>query len=242
MSDMAHLDHEMPQLDARMLEIARYWDSLRGDRAVPGRVEIRPTEIARHLSRLAILARPRAGTVRLRLVGAHVMNRIGMELRGMPFRALFDLDDRGTAMAAAEAAISTPAVTVLALSSGEGPHAALEGHMMILPLCDTTGALTRAMALYSEVPNWKAAPYEEPGRLRVTGTWVLDIPEVGPLLPAGQSDAPNLRRISQRAARDLAIAVAPDADIDAPAMPLQAPKVGAPTAAPILRLIEGGRS
>ena len=106
----------LPELDARLSNVLSYWDTLRGDRVAPGRVEIRPSEITRHLSRICILERPRAGTVRMRLAGATLSARMGMELRGMPLRALFDLDHRNIAMDAAETAMTTPAVSILALA------------------------------------------------------------------------------------------------------------------------------
>ncbi|ABD55359.1 PAS domain-containing protein [Jannaschia sp. CCS1] len=169
-------------LDGRITSVLRYWDDLRGDRVAPGRIEISPAAISRHLSRICILERPRAGTVRLRLAGATVSSRAGMELRGMPFRSLFALDDRNTAMDAAETAITTPAVTFLSLGRQERTGTMPEATMAILPLTDTRGALTRAMAIYAERASITPFVSDVRGRFVVTDSWSLDIPETGPIV------------------------------------------------------------
>ncbi len=179
MSDMDTSTTRLSHLDDRTLALLKYWDALRGDRVVPGRVEISPPAITGHLSRVCILERPKAGTVRMRLAGATLSGRMGMELRGMPFRALFDLDHRALAMDAAETAIVTPAVSVLTLARAERHGSQHEARMIILPLSDTRGGLTRAIALYSEAPSVTPIASDLRGRFQVTDQWSLEIPETG---------------------------------------------------------------
>ncbi len=164
------------RLDARCLSLLRHWDDLRAGRPVPGRVEINPAKIPQFLSRICILERPRAGTVRIRLSGAALSQRMGMELRGMPFRALFEMDDRTKALDAAETAITTPAISVLSLALRQQFGARYEGQLMILPLADTRGQLNRAIALYSEAAATTAIS-DLRGRFRVSECWSHDIPE-----------------------------------------------------------------
>lgn len=179
-----------PTLDGRITSVLRYWDQLRGDRVAPGRIEISPAAISRHLSRICIVERPRAGTVRLRLAGATVSSRAGMELRGMPFRSLFDLDDRNVAMDAVETAITTPAVTFLALGRKERTGTQAEATMAILPLTDTQGHLTRAMTIYAEHASITPFVSDVRGRFLVTDSWSLDIPETGSIVgPMGEFEA-----------------------------------------------------
>ncbi len=182
-NDTTHFETR-PALDARITSVIRYWDQLRDGRPAPGRVEIRPTAISRHLSRICILERPRAGTVRMRLAGATISARMGMELRGMPFRSLFQLDDRSAAMDAAETAIATPAVSILSLCRQERTGLSAEATMAILPLIDTRGGLTRALAVYSERPAMTPYISDIRGRFTIDNSWTLDIPETGPVLGA----------------------------------------------------------
>lgn len=177
MTDFVAPTQAFERLDERVISLLRYWDELRAGRPVPGRVEISPTSITRHLSRICIIERPRAGTVRIRLAGATISSRMGMELRGMPFRSLFDLNHRSQAMDAIETAMITPAISVLSLARSGNGGAQYEGQMIILPLSDTRGALTRAVVLYSEAAA--ATPYvnELRGRFEITEHMMLDIPD-----------------------------------------------------------------
>ncbi len=184
MSDQHEQSNTLPPLDPRITSVMRYWNELRGSRVAPSRVEIRPSAISRHLSRICILERPRAGTLRMRLTGATITSRMGMELRGMPFRALFDLDYRAQAMDAAETAMTTPVVSILSLGRVERTGIVAEATLAILPLTDTRGALTRAIALYSERPSMTQFVSDIRGRFTVQGAWTLDIPEHGPVIGA----------------------------------------------------------
>lgn len=222
----------LPNLDGRITSILRYWDELRGDRVAPGRIEISPSAIIRHLSRICILERPRAGTVRLRLAGATMSTRAGMELRGMPFRSLFALDDRNTAMDLAETAITTPAVSLLALSRSERDGLIPEAMMAILPLTDTRGGLTRALAIYSE--RAAATPFvsDVRGKFHVTDSWSLDIPENGSIVgPMGNTTAQ--KPISTRVMRPR---------LATQAMPVVQEQTLPHHARPVFQVIDGGRT
>ncbi|MEJ6394653.1 PAS domain-containing protein [Gymnodinialimonas sp. 2305UL16-5] len=222
------------KIDARLTALIRYWDTLRGDRLVPGRLDVQPAEIARHLSRVSILERPRAGTVRMRLSGANLSNRMGHELRGMPFRSLFEANDREHAMIAAETAMATPAITVLALGNAS-TGALLDGHLAILPLLDTRGQLTRAMAVYSERPATAAFPAIASGRFTVLNTWQIDIPEHGPVLTeSGQPKAVS-RPVLTSGNRQIAFEAAP---LPQASLPVAALAEGRP----VFRVIQGGRA
>lgn len=225
---------KLPQLDARITSVLRYWDGLRGNRVVPGRVEIRPSSLTRHLSRICILERPRAGTVRMRLAGATVSGRLGMELRGMPFRALFELEDRITAMDAAETAITTPMVSFLSLSRPERTGPMPEAMMAILPLADTRGGLTRALAIYSERASVTPFVTDMRGRFHIADSWSLDIPETGPIMgPMG--DMPENKPVLARVLR------ARRAAQTATAQHLDGPELSQPVK-PNFQVIDGGRT
>jgi hypothetical protein len=225
----------LPDLDGRITSVLRYWDEQRGNRVAPGRIEISPAALTRHLSRISILERPRAGTVRMRLAGATLSTRAGMELRGMPFRSLFELDDRNRAMDAAETAIATPVVSILALSRIERNGPVPEALMAILPLTDTRGALTRGLAIYSERASATPFVTDLRGRFAVTGSWSLDIPETGPIIgPMGNTEKGQLTatRVMRRRLSSQAVAPRPEA----PEAPASA------RSRPVFQVIEGGLS
>lgn len=133
-----------------------YWDSLRGTHLVPPRMALDPAQMRPHLQNAAILEAPRPGTVRIRLAGARINALMGMEVRGMPLRALFDLADRGRVSDAAEQALADPAVLILDVRAPAPRHGVsraeeLRTQIAILPMADNDLATTRALYVMSDV-------------------------------------------------------------------------------------------
>ena len=126
-------------------ETWRYWNAKRIAGDLPFREALDPRAMQLILGHAMILDRVRPGTVRVR-VGGRVPNALmGMETRGLPIRAFFDLLQRGEAAALVETVFELPAtLEVDLLSDGaDGPVAA---RMLILPLLDRAGAVTKALA------------------------------------------------------------------------------------------------
>jgi hypothetical protein len=71
-----------------------YWDSLRGARCLPARMDLDPGMLRPHLQDAAILEVAGPGSLRIRLGGARINALLGMDVRGLPLRALFDLSER----------------------------------------------------------------------------------------------------------------------------------------------------
>jgi hypothetical protein len=65
----------------RLRSLVRYWDEKRGDRSMPARREIDPTEIPRLLPIALIADSPPAGP-RIRLLGSETTNAYGREIAG----------------------------------------------------------------------------------------------------------------------------------------------------------------
>ncbi|MBF9041973.1 PAS domain-containing protein [Rhodobacterales bacterium HKCCE4037] len=237
MTDELSPTETLLRLDDRCLSMVRYWDCLRNGRPVPARVEVSPADIARHLSRICILERPRAGTVRIRLAGATLSQRMGMELRGMPFRSLFELDDRAAAMDAAESAMVTPAVSVLSLARAGQFGNQHEAQMAILPLSDPHGGLTRAIALYSEAAAITPYVTDLRGRFQVEDHIRIEIPEGAPLDGLAETAAPISVVPHTNGAR---FRKAQHATAEAPAR-IEARNLEH-HARPVFQVIEGGRS
>jgi hypothetical protein len=153
---------------------------------------------------------------------------MGMELRGMPFRALFELEERAKAMAEAEIAIATPAVSILALSRNERTGPSAEAMMAILPLTDPSGGLTRALAIYSEKPSVTPYVNDIRGRFVISRSWSIDIPEAGRVM-AAFGPRPMPATAARAVAGGRMVAAAQDGDASADVRPM-------------FRVIEGGRA
>ena len=127
-------------------EAWRYWSSKRRGGDLPMRVALDPRGMQLILGHSMILDRVRPGTVRVRLGGRVPAMLMGMETRGLPIRAFFDLLQRGEAADLIDAGFDGPATLELDLLS-EGPDGALAARMLVLPLLDTAGAVTKALAV-----------------------------------------------------------------------------------------------
>lgn len=128
-------------------DVITYWDRLRADRDMPDRAEIDPREISDLLSYMFILDRTRPGVVRFRLSGTHLNELMGMEVRGMPVRALFELPERERLMANVERVFTGPSAVHLHLEAGGQGRSALTGRMVLLPLRGTDDTISRALGV-----------------------------------------------------------------------------------------------
>lgn len=127
-------------------ETWRYWTSLRTGTDLPRRSALDPKAMSRILGHAMILDQVRHGTVRVRL-GGNVMHQVmGMDVRGLPIRAFFDLADRTRAVDLIEQVFDTPSTLELDLIS-EGSDGLMTGRMLVLPLLDATGAVTKALTV-----------------------------------------------------------------------------------------------
>jgi len=127
-------------------ETWRYWTSLQTGTDLPRRSALDPKAMSRILGHAMILDQVRHGTVRVRL-GGNVMHQVmGMDVRGLPIRAFFDLADRTRAVDLIEQVFDTPSTLELDLIS-EGCDGLMTGRMLVLPLLDATGAVTKALTV-----------------------------------------------------------------------------------------------
>jgi hypothetical protein len=132
--------------------IAAHWQACRGDRPAPTRAEIDPHGFANALEYALIVERPAHTNAdaapplpRIRLAGQHVCALMGMELRGMPLHALIVPAERARFAQGVATVFDAGATLDLALASpaNEAPH--LSARLILLPLADDRGGLSRAL-------------------------------------------------------------------------------------------------
>ena len=132
---------------ARIVEGLRaHWFSLRAGRAVPDRVDVGAAGLGPALDHAFILERIAPGAARLRLAGRHLIDLMGMEVRGMPFCALFNPSSRGRVSDVLESVFRGPQLADLALAApgiAGGPDC--PGRMLLMPLKSDLGDVTRAL-------------------------------------------------------------------------------------------------
>lgn len=136
-----------PRNPARVVaEMRGYWQGLRKGMAIPTRADIEPAGMRRSLDFAFILERIAPGAARFRLAGRHLIDVMGMEVRGMPLCAFFNPGARGNLSDLLETVFQGPQLVELALTSpGDYGRPALGARMLLLPLRSDLGDVTRAL-------------------------------------------------------------------------------------------------
>lgn len=150
--------------DAMIGDALAYWDGLRNGRLLPSRGDLDPEALIDFLGHSALLERPRPGTIRIRLAGGRLNAIMGLELRGMPLRALFDLNHRSRMVASADAALATPSVMLASLAERDGADRP-SVQAILLPLTDSEGEARRALMVLGQGAS--RVPARSPCRWRV---------------------------------------------------------------------------
>ena len=200
-------------------EAFRYWASLRSGGGLPRRADLDPVAMRRVLGHAMILDRVRHGAIRVRL-GGHVMQDImGMEVRGLPVRAFFDLADRTRVGALIEEVFETPSTLELDLIS-EGSDGLVTGRMIVLPLLDASGAVSKALT----VMVTDRAVTDAPRRFAVTNAVSVPVNASAPR----RDDVPQRRLTDRHLPTEIMAGLAEAA----------APYDAKPTAVPWLRVVK----
>lgn len=129
-----------------LADLRAYWEGLRKGRAVPDRADVEPKGIRRALDYAFILERIAPGAARFRLAGRHLVDLMGMEVRGMPVCSLLNPASRGRLSDVLETVFKGPQIAEVSLRSEVGyGRPLLTGRMLFLPLKSDLGDVTRAL-------------------------------------------------------------------------------------------------
>lgn len=184
---IVHLADFNPTQPARiMADMRAYWDSLRQGRAVPARSDIQPQGIRRALDYAFILERIAPGAARFRLAGQHLIDLMGMEVRGMAFCSLANSSSRGRLSDVLESVFRAPQLAQMTLhAKAEYARPELSARMLLLPLSSDLGDVTRALGCIIAEGQIGVAPR----RFDLTQDEVLPIIEGGKTMTPSASDS-----------------------------------------------------
>lgn len=127
-------------------DLRDYWQGLRKGRAIPARSDVEPRGIRRALDHAFILERIAPGAARFRLAGRHLIDLMGMEVRGMPICSFLNPRSRGRLSDVLETVFKAPQIAEMWLHSpADYARPEIKGRMLILPLRSDLGDVTRAL-------------------------------------------------------------------------------------------------
>lgn len=128
------------------VELDAYWTALSAGRLMPARSEVDPRGISGALHHTFLVERIAPGLARFRLAGQHLSDIMGMDVRGMPLSTFFTPKARDPLAELVKAVFDDPARIDLTLDGGRsGLRARIAGRLMMLPLRDAGGAVSRAI-------------------------------------------------------------------------------------------------
>lgn len=151
-------------------QLEAYWEALRpAPDALPNRSDFDPRGISDLLHETLLLERIAPGQIRIRLCGMAVQDRMGMELRGMPFSALLTPETREDFATQIERVFTQPARAQLTLRAERGAlRRSASAQMLILPMLGHAGAIDRAIACLV----CEGEALDKPARLSLTASHV----------------------------------------------------------------------
>jgi hypothetical protein len=133
-----------------------YWDTVRGGRIAPRRLEIEPSRIAGILAETFMLERVNGGDWTFRLAGTRLCELFGYELRGTSFLGGWTQEDRLLLERQMAAVCSEGAVAHLAIEAGIDARHRIELEAVLLPLLHTGNTIGRVIGAMSPTlqPHW----------------------------------------------------------------------------------------
>lgn len=131
--------------DRVIMDLLRYWESLRAGRLAPARSEIDPRQIKSALKHTFILEFDPVGGIRFRLAGESICALMGMDLRGMPAYSLIDISDRQEFEHTLHSMTRKPEIVEYRLAGTCGGEYSTTARMLLLPMQDADGNITRIL-------------------------------------------------------------------------------------------------
>lgn len=140
-------DHSRLSGEQMLTEVRAYWNTLRRDgQAVPARSDVQPEGLRRALDYSFLVERIAPGAARFRLAGRHLIDLMGMEVRGMPLCAFLNPNSRGKLSDILESVFRGPQIVdMMLLSPANYGRPTLPARLLILPLRSDLGDVTRAL-------------------------------------------------------------------------------------------------
>ena len=185
---------------APLMMVEAYWEGLRNGRLVPNRSEVHPNGLGAAIDHAFLLERIASGFARLRVAGTRINDLMGMETRGMPISALFQPGDRTELSDLLEPVFMAPGIAELTLDDrgGGGTWPTLTAEMLLMPLRDDAGQVSRALGCLV-YDGHVGAP---PRRFRILDSHQRRLPNAADCDVFGEPDARRLKSVQHGFSED----------------------------------------
>ncbi|GGA14622.1 PAS domain-containing protein [Neptunicoccus cionae] len=153
-ADVLHLARKSADIQHPViLDVFDHWEVLRAGRLAPLRSELDPRKISHVIDHVFVLEYKSPLDVRFRLAGMALCKLLGMELRGMPARALFGIGHRDELGRVLDDIVTAPKIIELVLKSPSQGAPELGARMLLLPMQSVEGQYSRILGcLVSDDP------------------------------------------------------------------------------------------
>ncbi len=139
-------DNALSDTACLVQDMRHYWQGLRRNASVPFRAQVTREDMAGMLDHAFLVERLAPGMARFRLVGQHLMDLMGMELRGMPFCSLMNRDSRKTICHLTETVFRAPQIAEMRITSPATHNCPeISGTLLLLPLKSDLDDVSRAL-------------------------------------------------------------------------------------------------
>lgn len=129
-------------------ELEGHWRELRAASThLPRRADLDASRIVGALPHSFILERVASGVARFRVAGGSVTELVGGETQGIPLAVLFSSASRASLKQWVDRCFEGPALVDLMVEASQGAlRQSLRGRLLLLPMLDDEGQVTRALA------------------------------------------------------------------------------------------------
>ena len=196
---VTHLSsRDMPMGRSALAELEDHWRELKAASPhLPRREDLDASRIAGALPHAFVLERAAPGEARFRIAGRSVAGLMGREPQGIPFAVLFTPGSRPKLQTWIERCFDGPALVDLMVQASQGPlRQAVRGRLLLLPMLDREGQVTRALAglLMEGVPRRSNHRFDLSDAVPRVETVAPAAPPLGALAePRGAYARPGLR-------------------------------------------------
>lgn len=146
--DVTKADDVLMTNPTAVQELEAYWSRLPRTGGVPKRADVDPSAMGSLLEDSFILERVAPGVARVRVAGRNIGRMIGIEPRGLPVTSFVLPQARSAVAGYIEMAFNGPNIVELPLEAPKGGRQPkLDGKMLLLPLRDDQGLVTRVLGV-----------------------------------------------------------------------------------------------